>query len=186
MGKNMKWLLIALGVLIVLFGINKIQQNQLTSKSDTVFDIDRDDVFQINIIQGNDSISLSFNGESWAIDGNDTLQVKSNTMDRFFETVINVKRTSLVSKNAGKWDKFNVGDSTGTHLVLKDYNSEPIANAVVGRSSADWSASNIRIGKEVEVYQTNENISFQLDTSPTYWGEVPPPPKPDSTTVESL
>ena len=41
MGKNMKWLLIALGVLIVLFGINKIQQNQLTSKSDTVFDIDR-------------------------------------------------------------------------------------------------------------------------------------------------
>jgi hypothetical protein len=186
MGNNMKWLLIAFGILLVLFGINKMKQNQLTSKSDQVFDIEREDVFQINILQGNDSISLSFNGESWAIDEIDTLQVKDTTMDQFFETVINVKRTSLVSKNAEKWDKFNVGDSTGTHLVLKDYNSEPIANAVVGRSSADWSASNIRIGKEVEVYQTNENIIYQLDTSPTYWGEVPPPPKPDSTSVDSL
>ena len=186
MGKNMKWLLIALGVLVVLFGINKIQQNQLTSKSDTVFDFDREDVFQINIIQGTDSISLSFSGESWAIDGNDTLQVKSNTMDRFFETVINVKRTSLVSKNAGKWDKFNVGDSTGTHLVLKDHNSEPIANAVVGRSNAEWSSSNIRFGEETDVYQTSENITFQLNTTPTYWGEVPPLPEPDTTSVDSL
>ena len=77
MGNNMKWLLIAFGVLLVLFGINKMKQNQLTSKSDQVFDIDREDVFQINIVQGNDSISLSFNGESWAIDEIDTLQVKT-------------------------------------------------------------------------------------------------------------
>jgi hypothetical protein len=112
MGKNMKWLLIALGVLVVLFGVNTIQQNKFTSKSDDVFNLDRSDVFQINIAQGKDSISLSFNGESWAIDGNDTLQVKVNTMDQFFESVLNVKRTSLISKNAEKWDKFNVGDST--------------------------------------------------------------------------
>ncbi len=182
----MKWLLISFGVMVVLFGINQIQQNQLTSKSDQVFDINREDVFQINISQGDDSISLLFNGESWAIDGHDTLQVKSNTMDRFFETVLNVKRTSLVSKNAGKWDKFNVGDTTGTHLVLKDYNGEPLANAIVGRSNAEWSSSNIRFGGEIEVYHTGENISFQLNTSPTHWGEVPPPPEPDSTFIDSL
>ena len=84
MGNNMKWLLIAFGVLLVLFGINKIKQNQLTTKSDQVFDIDREDVFQINIVQGNDSISLSFNGESWPIDEIDTLQVKDSTLDQFF------------------------------------------------------------------------------------------------------
>jgi hypothetical protein len=186
MGKNMKWLLIALGVLVVLFGVNTIQQNKFTSKSDDVFNLDRSDVFQINIAQGKDSISLSFNGESWAIDGNDTLQVKVNTMDQFFESVLNVKRTSLISKNAEKWDKFNVGDSTGSLLVLKDYNGESIAKVTVGRSNADWSSSNIRIENEIDVYQTNENISFQLNTAPTHWGEVPPPLKPDSTAVDSL
>ena len=186
MGKNMKWLLIALGVLVVLFGVNTIQQNKFTSKSDDVFNLDRSDVFQINIAQGKDSISLSFNGESWAIDGNDTLQVKVNTMDQFFESVLNVKRTSLISKNAEKWDKFNVGDSTGSLLVLKDHNSESLGRITVGRSSAEWSASNIRVGDEVEVYQTNDNIAWQLNTSPTYWGEVPPPPEPDSTAIDSL
>lgn len=79
-----------------------------------------------------------------------------------------------------------MGDSTGTHLVLKDYNSEPIANAVVGRSNAEWSSSNIRFGEETDVYQTSENITFQLNTAPTYWGEVPPPPEPDTTSVDSL
>ena len=97
-----------------------------------------------------------------------------------------LKRASLVSMSQAKWDKFNVGDSTGTLLVLKDHNSEYLGRITVGRSGAEWSASNIRVGDEVEVYQTNENIAWQLNTSPTYWGEVPPPPEPDSTAIDSL
>ena len=97
-----------------------------------------------------------------------------------------LKRTSLVSMSQDKWDKFNVGDSTGSLLVLKDHNSEYLGRITVGRSGAEWSASNIRVGDEVEVYQTNENIAWQLNTSPTYWGEVPPPPEPDSTAIDSL
>jgi len=97
-----------------------------------------------------------------------------------------LKRASLVSMSQAKWDKFNVGDSTGTLLVLKDHNSEYLGRITVGRSGAEWSASNIRVGDEVEVYQTNDNIAWQLNTSPTYWGEVPPPPEPDSTAIDSL
>ena len=43
---------------------------------------------------------------------------------------------------------------------------------VVGRSNAEWSPSNIRIGDKPEVYHTSENVSWQINPSPTYWGEV--------------
>jgi len=186
MGKRMKWLLIILGILVILFGINRFQQSSLGSQSDQVFDIEREDVFNFNISKGDNSISLSFNGENWSIDGNDTLRVKENTINNFFNAVLKVKRTSLVSKNQKKWDKYNVGASTGTQLVLMDHDGKSLGQVTVGRSGVEWASSNIRLGNEVEVYQTNENISFQLNTTPTYWGEVPPLPVPDSTAVDSL
>ncbi|MEA1881524.1 MAG: hypothetical protein U9N31_03920 [Candidatus Marinimicrobia bacterium] len=186
MGKNMKWLLIVLGVLVVLFGINQLKQSSLGSSSEQVFEIERDDIFSFDISQGEESISLVYNGENWFIDGNDTLVVKEHTMNGFFDRVLKVKRTSLVSKNQNKWDKFNVGDSTGTHLNLKDHNGESLGLITVGKSAAEWASSNIRIGDEVEVYQTNENISWQLNTSPTYWGEAPPSLEADSTAADSL
>jgi hypothetical protein len=186
MDKHMKWFLIALCVLLVLFGINQFQQSERSSDSDQVFVIERDEVFNIKVSNGTESISLFFNGESWFIDGNDTLVVKKNAVDSFFNKVLNVKKTTLVSKNKSKWDKFNVGDSTGTQLVLNDHNGKSLGQIAVGRSGAEWSVSNIRIGDEIEVYQTNENIIYQLNTSPTYWGEVPPPLEPDSTRTDSL
>ena len=96
----MKWLLIILGVLLVLFSINQLQQRNLSSSSDQVFDLKRDDVFQFQITQGDESVSLTFNGGNWSIDGNDTLLVKENTINGFFNSVLQVKRTSLVSNNA--------------------------------------------------------------------------------------
>jgi len=185
MTKNLKWFLIALAVLIVFYGIDSIQQSNRGSSSDQIFEIDREDVFNFDISKGNEFISLYFNGESWFIDGNDSLVVKENTMNSFFNNVLKVKRNSLVSKNRNNWDKFNVGDSTGTHLVLKDHNGEHLSKITVGSSNAEWSSSNIRVGNEIDVYQTNENISWQLNTSPTYWGEVPEPATPDSSDVKS-
>ena len=185
MTKNLKWLLIALTVLVVFYVINTIQQSNRGSSSDLIFEINREDVFNFDISKGNEFISLYFNGESWFIDGNDSLVVKENTMNSFFNNVLKVRRNSLVSKNRNNWDKFNVGDSTGTHLVLKDHNGEHLSKITVGSSNAEWSSSNIRVGDEIDVYQTNENISWQLNTSPTYWGEVPEPATPDSSDVKS-
>ena len=185
MTKNLKWFLIALAVLIVFYGIDSIQQSNRGSSSDQIFEIDREDVFNFDISKGNEFISLYFNGESWFIDGNDSLVVKENTMNSFFNNVLKVRRNSLVSKNQNNWDKFNVGDSSGTHLVLKDHNGEHLSKITVGSSKAEWSSSNIRVGDEIDVYQTNENISWQLNTSPTYWGEVPEPATPDSSDVKS-
>ena len=119
---KMKWLFIALPILIIVFLINSNQQNKLGSNSDQIFEIEKEDIFFIDISKADEIISLLFDGQSWSIKGNDTLIVKENSIDSFFNSVLKVKRTSMVSKNKNNWDKFNVGDSTGTQLVLSDQN----------------------------------------------------------------
>ena len=183
MNKYKGWIF-GLIILIILFAISQFNQNSLSSKSDQVFSIKRDDIFGIEIHELSDSISLSFNGDTWSIDGHDSLIVKENTINSFFEKILDLKRTTLISRNSSKWDKFMVGDSTGTHLIFLDYNNESIGKIIVGRSNAEWSSSNIRIGDAIEVYQSNENISWQLNTSPTHWGEVPEPLSADSLDID--
>ena len=183
MNKYKGWIF-GLIILIILFAISQFNQNSLSSKSDQVFSIERDDIFGIEIHELSDSISLSFNGDTWSIDDHDSLTVKENTINSFFEKILDLKRTTLISRNSSKWDKFMVGDSTGTHLIFLDYNNESIGKIIVGRSNAEWSSSNIRIGDAIEVYQSNENISWQLNTSPTHWGEVPETLSADSLDID--
>ncbi len=183
MNKYKGWIF-GLIILIILFAISQFNQNSLSSKSDQVFSIERDDIFGIEIHELSDSISLSFNGDTWSIDDHDSLTVKENTINSFFEKILDLKRTTLISRNSSKWDKFMVGDSTGTHLIFLDYNNESIGKIIVGRSNAEWSSSNIRVGDAIEVYQSNENISWQLNTSPTHWGEVPEPLSADSLDID--
>ena len=114
---KMKWLLIALPILIIVFLFNSMQQSKLGSNSDQIFDINREDIFSIDISKADENVSLFFDGQSWTIDGNDSLIVKENTLNSFFDNVLKVKRTSMVSKNKNNWDKFNVGDSSGNILV---------------------------------------------------------------------
>ena len=170
---KMKWLISFLVAVLIFFGWNQYSQSSYYMKNDTIFEINKEDIFFISITQNKDSLSLSFDGEQWAIDDHDSLIIKQNTLDTFFEKIISLKKGSLVSKNEKNWDKYMVGDSTGTHLQFKDYNGNIIAEAIIGRSSSEWSSSNIRINNSVEVFQTNENISWQVNPSATYWGEVP-------------
>ena len=175
MAKQLKWMGFVLVFLIAIYAINSTQQKKYNAKSDLIFDIDRDDVFALEISTASEYLKLKYDGETWSIDAHDSLTVKTNTIGSFFNTMISLKKTSLVSKNPENWDKFMVGDSTGTHLKFIDYNNETLSKIVVGRSNAEWSTSNIRIGDSPEVYHTSENVSWQINLSPTYWGEVVEP-----------
>lgn len=175
MKNNIKLMSIVLGFLIFLFLINKWQQNKLNSSTNRVFNIEKEDVFGIEISTKDELLSLTFDGEKWSIDDHDSLEVKIATLNSFFDKVLTVEKTVPVSKNKKKWDKFMVGDSTGTRLVFEDFDGKTLAEVVIGRSSAEWSSSNIRIESFDEVFQTNENVNWLVNVSPTYWGEIPSP-----------
>ena len=178
---KMKWMIPFLVAVLALFALSRYSQSSYYLKSDNIFQIEKSDIFNVLIFQNEDTLSLTYDGEAWAIDNHDTLEIKQNNLDSFLDKITSLEKGSLVSKNKKNWDKYMVGDSTGTHFVLKNVSGDIIAQATVGRSGSEWSSSNIRINNATEVYQTNENISWQLNTSADYWGEVP---QSDSSQVE--
>ena len=172
MAKEMKWMGAILIVLFAGYFINSFQQGKYNAKSDRIFNIDQTDIFSIEISKDNESLKLSFNGENWNLVDHDTLTVKGNTINSFFSTMLKLEKTSLVSKNPDNWKKFMVDDSSGAKLRFLDYENNVLSEVTIGRSNAEWSSSNIRIGDNPEVYHTSENVSWQINPSPTYWGEV--------------
>ena len=73
--------------------------------------------------------------------------------------------------NPKKYGKYSVDDSTGTHLAVIDSKGETISYYVFGRSKSDYSRSYVRLGNDPKVYLADQNITYMLQTRPTYWGE---------------
>ena len=178
MTKQWQIILIILGILVVLYVIDNYGQQKLSTSTDSIFPFEKDDVYSFRISKGVDLLELTRSDSIWAISGHDSLTVKPVILDNFFEKSLKVKRESLISKNPDKWGTYSVDDSTGTQLIIYDEDQSEIGRAVFGRSKSEWSKNFVRIGDEKEVYQTNANIMYQLQTLPTYWGEKPKPPEP--------
>ena len=132
-----------------------------------------------------DAIELSRQDSVWVISGNDTLVIKSQSIDNFFDKVLLVEIGTLVSKNPEKWSKYSVDDSTGTHLALIDVEGNTIEYAVFGRSKSDYARNYVRTHKDPQVHLTNTNILHYLSTSLTYWGEAPKP-EPEAPPMEDI
>ena len=93
MGSQMKWMSIALVVLIALFGLNSFQQSKYNASSDQIFDLERDNIFAFEIIKGQEFVLLLFDGENWSIDNHDSLTIKPNTINSFFNTILALKKS---------------------------------------------------------------------------------------------
>ena len=181
MTKNFQIALIILVVLIGLFIFNKNSQSKLETVSEAIFTEDIEDIFKFLIQKGEEAIELARVDTMWRISGNDTLEIKSQSMDNLFEKVLKVNRGTIISENPEKYGKYSVDDSTGTHLAVVDSKGETVGYYVFGRSKTDYSRSYIRIGDDPNVYLADQNVTYMLSTRVTYWGEKPkeevlPPP----------
>ena len=97
-------------------------------------------------------------GRSARVDNGDIIDDSSRSIDPSVYT-------KLVKKLSQKYNIiFMVGDSTGTHLKLLDHDQQALGKITVGRSNAEWSSSNIRIGDQPEVYHSSENITWQMNS----------------------
>jgi len=171
MTKNLK---ISLAILITFIGIymlNINSQSKLESTSETIFSKDTKNIYKFLIQQGNEAIELSKIDTIWTISGNDTLSIKSQSIDNLFNTVLKVNRGTIISENPNKYNKYSIDDSSGIHLAIINSKGETINYYVFGRSQSDYSRSYIRIGDDPTVYLADKNITYMLSTKPTYWGE---------------
>ena len=173
MTKNLKISLTVLVVLIGIYLINIRSQGKLKSTYTAIFTEDPEDIFKFLIQNGKEAIELARIDTMWRISGNDTLEVKSQSMDNLFDKVLKVNRGTIISENQDNYGKYSVDDSTGTHLAVIDSKGETIGYYVFGRSNSDYSRSYVLIGSDPKVYLADQNVTYMLQTRPTYWGEKP-------------
>ena len=176
MTKQAKVFLIILAVLVILYFINTRMQDKYTAKDTDLFSKDREHVTRIYVQKNDEELELVKVDTLWTITNHDSLNVKKNIINNFFDDIEGIEREeSPVSTNPKNWNKYSVDDSAGTHLTLYGLNDKELGRYVLGRSKTNWSQNAIRINDGSNVYLTSKNILHRLQTKPTYWGEKPKP-----------
>ena len=95
-------------------------------------------------------------------------------LDQFFEKVVGGTFDMMMSKNAKKWAKFGVDDSSGKQVVLFQGDNK-VSSAIFSNKGDDYAHNFFRSVGEDNVYRTSENIFYMMNTRPTYWGSKPKP-----------
>ncbi len=180
MSKNSRKNVVLIVVLSLLIVIKVLNDRSNQTPSELIFKGDIEDVHKILLYKGNESVELVKENDQWVIFGNDSLMVRENRIDDFFNKVLNTKKETLVLDNKERWHVLSVDDSLGTHLELYNNNDKKVGYYVFGRSSKDWKHNYVRIGNESNVYLTDQNIVNNLNPRATFWGEKPKPIESDS------
>jgi hypothetical protein len=187
MTKQAKVFLIILAVLVILYFINTRMQDKYTAKDTDLFSKDREHVTRIYVQKNDEELELVKVDTLWTITNHDSLNVKKNIINNFFDDIEGIEREeSPVSTNPKNWNKYSVDDSAGTHLTLYGLNDKELGRYVLGRSKTNWSQNAIRINDGSNVYLTSKNILHRIQTKPTYWGEKPKPPEEEDPKEDSL
>ena len=167
-------------VIVLLFFYNKSSQSSYDLKSKPIFDGKRESVFRILITEHDDYVELVRKDTTWSITQELTYKVKDNQIDKIFNRLLKVEQEMLITTKSEKWEKFGVDDSLGRHIQVFDENDNEIIHYVFGNSGQDWQHNYIRESRSNDVYRTNDNVYFLLNSNTTYWGEKPPEEKTEN------
>ena len=178
MTDSIKYSLAALGLIILLFLYNSSSQRSLEMDGQAIFNGSEEEVFRIKLSEDEKEIELIKTDTTWSFSNNDSLIVKENQVDKIFDRLLKVEKEILITSKEEKWEKFGVDDSLARHITVYDENDNEMLHYLFGNSGQDWQHNYIRKHGSSDVYRTNDNVFFLLNTNSTYWGEKPPEPKP--------
>ena len=178
MTDSIKYSLAALGLIILLFLYNSSSQKSLEMDGQAIFNGSEEEVFRIKLSEDKKEIELIKTDTTWSFSNNDSLVVKENQVDKIFDRLLKVEKEILITSKEEKWEKFGVDDSLARHIIVYDENDNQMLHYLFGNSGQDWQHNYIRKHGSSDVYRTNDNVFFLLNTNSTYWGKKPPEPKP--------
>ena len=178
MTDSIKYSLAALGLIILLFLYSSSSQRSLEMDGQAIFNGSEEEVFRIKLSEDEKEIELIKTDTTWSFSNNDSLVVKENQVDKIFDRLLKVEKEILITSKEEKWEKFGVDDSLARRITVYDENDNEMLHYLFGNSGQDWQHNYIRKHGSSDVYRTNDNVFFLLNTNSTYWGEKPPEPKP--------
>ena len=177
MTDSLKYTLSALVLLTGIYIYNQnVQQSHIESDS-SIFSGNQEEIHRVMITEGENSLELVRSDTTWRISQADTLLIKENQIKNLFDRLLTVKMEMLISRNETKWEKFGVDDSLGRHLQVFDDKDKKLIHYIFGNAGQDYQHNYIRDSNSSEVYRTNDNVYFLLNSSATYWGKSPPKPE---------
>lgn len=189
MTNSIKYSLGALGLIFILFLYNRSSQRSLQMDGQAIFNGREEEIFRIKLFENEKEIELIKTDTTWSLSNNDSLVLKENQIDKIFDRLLKVEKEVLITSKEEKWEKFGVDDSLARHIQVFDENDNEILHYLFGNSGQDWQHNYIRKNGSLDVYRTNDNVYFLLNTNTTYWGKKPPDPKPpvdlDSTIINN-
>ena len=177
MTDTLKYSLGVLGCIILLFLYNQNSQKSYIAIGEAIFPGQRENVSRIVISEDDKLIELIRSDTTWIISQADSLLIKENQIDKVFDRLLLVEQEMLITSKEEKWEKFGVDDSLGRHLQVFDDRDKKLIHYIFGNAGQDYQHNYIRDSNSSEVYRTNDNVYFLLNSSATYWGKSPPKPK---------
>jgi len=171
--------------IILLFLYNQNSQKSNIAIGEAIFPGQRENVSRIVISEDDKLIELIRSDTTWIISQADSLLIKENQIDKVFDRLLLVEQEMLITSKEEKWEKFGVDDSLGRHLRIFDENDKELIHFVFGNSGQDYQHNYIREHKSSDVFRTNDNVYFLLNSNVTYWGKKPPKPEPEEKKEEN-
>ena len=171
MTDSIKYSLVALGLIVVLFLYNQRSQSSININGEPIFTGNDDEIYRILITEGDNSIELSRNDTLWDISNADSFEVKPFQVEKIFNRLLKVEQEMIITTKIEKWEKFGVDDSLGRHLQIFDENDNQLIHFIFGNSGQDYQHNYVREEKSNDVYRTNDNVYFLLNTNKTYWAK---------------
>ena len=173
MTNTIKYSLTALIIIIILFFVNQRLQSRHTIETGSIFLGNVDNISKILISEKDKTVELIKTDSTWSIVQAESLVVKENQLDRIFDKIIPLKKEMLITNKEEKFEKFGVDDSLGRHFKLFDASNKQLIHYIFGNSGQDYQHNYIREHNSSDVYRTNDNVYFLLNSNVTYWGSKP-------------
>lgn len=173
MTRTNKILLVVLLVLLSAFALTKVFRSpSLESNFNAdVFKVDTAEIATVSVyVAANEGrpITLKKGEGTWTVeDGTQTANLASTHRDALLRTLATINAERIVSRNEEKWDTYQVGDSTGTQVVIADGAKNELAHWYIGKQSQG--ATYARRDGETEVYALNGYLQSEFDKDFDDW-----------------
>lgn len=169
-----KAFLAVLAVLAVIFFITRYVRNKSQNESPInrpLISVDSSAVKRVSIFtrQGEDSLSLTREGNSWKVYGkslNQSFSADKMPIKNLLREIAQIKPNQLVSKSKGHWAEYGVSDSLAVSVAVSA-GDKPF-EFLIGKTDPASGSSYIRIKGDDETFATDriaaESFSVSADT----------------------
>lgn len=166
--KNMKWLLVALVVLVILWGGLELRGRSKTRPQPLYPDFRVEAADRITLRNPQSTVVLQKIDGVWVAASEDSFPAEADIVQDMLVTIAAFSKKDRISSNREKQALYQV-DSTGTSVVVEDGKGKAMASAVIGKTGADYQSTYVRNSTSDDVIMAHGAFSRVFNRGRRSW-----------------